>query len=192
MFGRSKAHPAAKIDISSLLIKVDESREQIATLRAERQTVLHAPRPLAEILAALDDWLDDAATNSVDRLRLGQLTRRDMPAGIQLPFSVDRQTAAIDASAACNVLLGLVIAVARPTLRQIIEGQLADMVAARPGLTDAEQAARLAELDRQILTTELTEEHCIRALEAAGVPILRRPDAAPMALLATDGALPAL
>lgn len=192
MFGRSKARSDAKIDISNLLTKVDESREQIAVLRSERETVARAPRPLAETLTLLDAHLDVIATQAVDGFHLGGLLRRDQSVALRLPFRFDAETRSVDTTGAVNAMLGLLVATCRPALRQIIEGQLSDLLQDRPALTDQEQAARLSELDRQILTTELHEERCIRQLEAAGLPVLRRPDAAPLALLAADTALPAL
>lgn len=182
---------AAPTPINDLLASVDDMREQIASLRAEREKVSRAPRPASETLAALDQHLDDLATSAVDRLSLNRLTNRTNPVSLSLPFHVDRETTATDASAACTVLLGLLIATSRPAIRQIIEGQLQDLTKGRPGLTDDELHARLAELDREILNAELAEESAIRALEGAGVAVLRRPDADVRAVLAADAALPA-
>lgn len=182
---------AAPTPINDLLASVDDMREQIASLRAEREKVSRAPRPAAEILDALDSWLDQAATDAVDRLHVNRLTNRTNPVSLSLPFHVDRETTATDASAACTVLLGLLIATSRPAIRQIIEGQLEDLTKGRPGMSDAELSAKLAELDAQILSAELAEEAAIRALEGAGVAVQRRPDLDPRAALAADDALPA-
>ncbi len=61
----------------------------------------------------------------------------------------------------------------------------------RSAMTDAEQVARLAEVDAERTAVELREESAIRQLERSGLPVLRRPDASPVALLVADDALPA-
>jgi hypothetical protein len=160
-------------------------------LKSERDSVIRAPRPAAEIMTALDTWMDQAATGAVDGLRLGALLRRDHPVELTLPFRLDAETRAVDGAAATKAVLGLLIATSRPAIRHVIQGQIEDLTKARPGMSDAELAARLAELDREIVDAELAEESAIRSLEVAGVTVLRRPDADPRAVLAADGALPA-
>ena len=58
------------------------------------------------------------------------------------------------------------------------------------GLDDAARAARLAEIDRELLATELEEEAAIRSAERIGLKIPRRADADPRAVLAHDEVLP--
>lgn len=181
---------AAPTDIGGLLERIGGLREEIAILQIERETTAHAPRPPAEILMALDGWFDQAATDAVDRLGINRLTNRANPAGLELPYFIDPQTRHVDATMATKTLLGLLIASNREAIRDIVAGQLRDLCRDRPALTDEAQASRLAALDHQILSAEFAEESAIRCLEAAGVFIQRRPDAAPLAVLADDDALP--
>lgn len=176
--------------LNAMLEKVDDCRETIATLRTERDRVARSPRPAAEILDLLDDWLDKAATDGVDLLRLGRLTRRDQPVMLELPHHVDPAAGYVDSSPATRALFGLLIATSRPAIRSIIQGQLEDLTRGKEGLTDEQMNARLAEIDAEILSAELSEEAAIRALEGAGVTVLRRADASPVAVLADDAALP--
>jgi hypothetical protein len=192
MFGlKSKlaAMRAAPTPINSLLEAIDDHREVIASLRAEREKVSRAPRPAAEILDALDAHLDKLATDAVDGLNLNSMTNRANPLALRLPFRTDRERATIDSSAACSVLLGLIIATSRPAIRSIIQGQLQDLTRGKEGMSDEALTARLAEIDREILSAELAEESAIRSLEVAGVTVLRRPDLDPRAALADDSAL---
>jgi hypothetical protein len=193
MFGtisRLAVRRSAQIDVNSTLEDVDNLRAQIDSLREERAAVEVAPRPQVEILASLDGWLDAAATEATDRLRLGRLLDRTQPVALTLPTFVDRAAATINAAPAVETLFGLLIATNRKAIRSLLSDQLSDLMADRPGLTDGERADRLAELDGALLATEFAEERAVRALEAAGVEVLRRSDASPLAVLADDAALP--
>ena len=75
----------------------------------------------------------------------------------------------------------LAFAIGPEELLQRIEPLLA---AVPEGMPSAERSRRLAELDAQILAAEITEERVVEALEAAGVPVQRRADADPRAVLA--------
>lgn len=70
-----------------------------------------------------------------------------------------------------------------------IMGRL-DPVFARlePGPDSAERARLLAEADRVLFEAELAEERAVMALEAQGMPVSRRADADPRAVLALQGA----
>jgi len=178
MFAKSKKLQS----VNDLLSSIDAFRDQIGTLRQDRTQIEAAPRVLADVMTDLDDHLDHLATEAIDGLSLHHLRDRRGTFGLRLSQSglpdVGLQT-----------LLGVVIAVARGPIRDLIEGQLRDLDAARPGLSDEDRLARLAELDGEILRTELREEHSIRALAAMGVTIDRRADASPLAVLAADAAL---
>lgn len=181
---------AAPTDINALLEKIDDVRETIATLRTERDRVARAPRPASEILSLLDDHLDRLATDGIDALRLGRLTRRDEPVSLVLPHHIDKTTASVDASPATRALLGIIIATNRQAFREIVKGQVEDLTRDRPGMSDDELSAKLAALDAEILSAELSEEAAIRSLEVSGVNILRRSDADVRAVLADDSAVP--
>lgn len=195
MFGlksRLAAMKAAPTDVNALLEQIDDRREVIATLRAERDQISRSPRPTSEIIEMLDSHFDDLATAGVDALRLGRLTRRDQPIMLELPHHVDRSAGYVDSSPATRALLGLIIATSRPAIREIIASQISDLTRGRPGMSDDELSTRLAEIDAEILNAELGEERAIRSLESAGVSVLRRADASPLAVLASDAALPSM
>ena len=86
-------------------------------------------------------------------------------------------------------LFGLLILTGRDKIRDVIAGQIEDMLAVRPGMVDANRQARLAEIDAEILNAEMSEESAIRRLERQGVSIARRSDLSPLVALAADHAL---
>lgn len=178
MFAKSKK----SLSVNELLNAVDAARDQISALRQDRTQIEAAPRVLADVMTDLDAHLDSLATDAIDALSLYQLRDRRGTFGLRLSQSglpdVGLQT-----------LLGVVIAVARGPIRDLIEGQLRDLDAARPGMNEGDRAARLAALDAEILRAELAEEGAIRQLERLGVQIGRRADASPLAVLASDAAL---
>lgn len=169
-----KKPATAPASINALLGQIDERRDQIEALRAERAAIENAPRPLGDVMAAIDDHLDFLATASVDALALHGLRARG---------------AAVELKASAGVTLGLLVAVAREPLRQILADQLRDLEAARPGLAEKDRLARLAEIDAQILRAEMSEESATRQLERLGVMIARRADLSPLVALAADAAL---
>lgn len=72
---------------------------------------------------------------------------------------------------------------------QVIESakeRLTEFYADKEPISEPERLARLALIDRHILDTELAEEGLIRAAEAEGFVIMRRPDANVFAVLAHD------
>ncbi|SDE93884.1 hypothetical protein PUH89_09600 [Rhodobacter capsulatus] len=171
MFAQKSKKP---MSVNDLLGTVDAMRDQIAALREDRTQVENAPRPLAEVMGDLDDHLDFLSTASVDALGLHGLRARGVP---------------VELKASAPITLGLLVAVAREPLRRILEEQLGDLEAARPGMAEADRQARLAELDGQILRAEMAEEGAIRGLEGLGVSIQRRADLNPLVALAADQAL---
>ncbi|MDX3976566.1 hypothetical protein [Shinella sp.] len=58
------------------------------------------------------------------------------------------------------------------------------------GVSDDERKQRIREVERRLLDAELAEESIIRSAEASGLPIARRRDADPRAVLAYDEVLP--
>jgi len=179
---KSKHAAATQSSISDLLDDVDECRDQIGALRKERAAVENAPRPLAETIDMLDQHLDRIATNAVDALSLHHLRDRNTAFALRLSQSGQPGVEVTN-------LLGLLVAVAREPLREIVAAQLGDLDLACPGLSDQDRAQKLAALDAAILRAELAEEHALRALERHGVAVARRADAHPLAVLAADAAL---
>lgn len=178
----TKKTVTAPTSINDLLGQIDGHRDQIAALRQDRAKVEGAPRPLGDVMTDLDQHLDALATDAVDALAIYKLRDRRGLSGLKLSESGH-------AEVAVKTLFGLLVAVAREPLRQIIVGQLEDLESARPGMAEADRTARLIEIDAQILAAELNEEASIRQLEVMGVMIQRRADLSPLAALAADAAL---
>ncbi|WP_110804008.1 hypothetical protein [Rhodobacter viridis] len=169
--------------VNDLLSSIDTFRDQIGALRADRTQIEAAPRPLADVLDDLDDHLDHLATEAIDGLSLHHLRDRRGTFGLKLSQSGHAEIAVAN-------LLGLVVATNRAAVRDLIANQLSDLEQSRPGLSDEDRLARLAELDGEILRTEMAEEAALRALERLGVQIGRRADLSPVVALAADQALP--
>ena len=72
----------------------------------------------------------------------------------------------------------------RPTIRAVrLEAIQRELSSRLPGLPRKERAARLTEIDQQLLALEMSEEAMIEEAEAAGIRIARRVDADPRAIL---------
>lgn len=168
--------------INELLAQIDERRDEIATLRADRAKVENAPRPFGDIMADVEEFFDRAATSAIDCLSLHHLTARNAGGEIRLSQSGHPTVEAAS-------LFGLLILTNRDKIREVVAGQIEDMLAARPALEEDQRQARLAQIDREILTAELAEEGALRALELQGVSIARRADLNPLIALAADSAL---
>lgn len=85
-----------------------------------------------------------------------------------------------------DLALGFVLQLMRERLASGIEAKYAP----GDGPTVEEHRRMLAKLDAEILDLELVEESLVRAAEAAGIETLRRGDADPRAVLASNEALP--
>lgn len=169
---------------------LDALREQVEVAREELRRVESAPVPADEALADLAEWIDRAATDAVDRLNVGYLTAPGRAAqGLRLPFPISPGSGAVDAGPAVQILFGLFLATNRAALLEILGGQLRDLTAGRETISAAERAERVTAAKEALLQAEMAEEAACRALEASGVPVARRSDADPRAVLASDDAL---
>lgn len=190
-----KTLSAGRSAVAAAVDGVDLIREQIFAAKKEIDRIASAPQPVEAALAAFDSWAGRVATEAVDAMSVGSLldprsARRGFPLPrMALPVGSAGE-AVFDYGAATDRLLGLLVATSMSALRQIIEGQLDDLTFGKETMTEAVRAKKLANAEAELLTHELTEESAIRALENAGVDILRRPDADPRALLAVDASLP--
>ncbi len=192
MIGSMRRGGAAKADafyIDDLLRELDDIRGLIQHMRTSRALAACAPRPLAETLAAFDAWLDVRSAEAIDRLNIHYLIERMHNGALELPVLVGEDRA-LSLGPAVDQLFALFLMVNRHRLREVIAQQLEKLMLGRNPLTDAEQREKLADLDREILAGERSEEITIRKLERAGVEIARRPDASPLAVLAADTDLP--
>lgn len=160
-----------------------EIREEIATAQAEVERIRCAPRPREEAEAEIRD-LVEAGARSFDPY----LGRFDQPGGANLMAVMNALNG--DHGAIQRNQFGALCAVAPAGMFAFLARNLDAAYAEGPGLTAAERATRLAKADARLLELSLAEEAAVRALEAAGMAVMRRADADPRAVLAPDNALP--
>jgi hypothetical protein len=151
--------------IGSTRGELDTIRNRIAELKVEAKAIEAAPLPLEEAVADLDAWMDHLAGH------------RQMNVGMHLSPHGRSVWPKLDVEELFVTL--------RPTIRAVRLDAIQRELAGRlPGLPQEERAARLAEIDRQLLALEISEEAMIEEAEAAGIRIARRVDADPRAVLA--------
>lgn len=184
-FGRQREAVASVYD------GLDGIRAEIAAKAAEIETIRTAPQPVADALAAFDLWCDQAATAAVDRLNLHHLTHASpVSPGLRLPVYVPKGSPVSEGRGATETLLGLVVLTGRDRLREVIEGQLRDLVAGRETLTATQRAERITQAETDLMRLCLIEEGLIRQMQGGGLSVHRRRDAPAIALLADNSALP--
>ena len=154
--------------------ELDKVRARIAERRTERERVAEKPRTRDEALEALEAWITseaaklepDAGAFIHGRPR-ATLTHQDFGSG-RATFT----------PALC--LLG------PDRIRDAFAAEIENELADTEPLAAQDQAARLAELDAEILDLERNEESLVVALHEAGEPVERRADADPRAVLGLD------
>ncbi|WP_101341863.1 hypothetical protein [Cereibacter azotoformans] len=180
---------------------LEAMRAQIDDAKAEIARIESAPQPLEDAMAQLDAWMERQATAAVDALPIGRLLdRTGAGRGLDREPVVIRRHAAGEAGGHVSVELGPEVDVLRglmmasPTvraeLRDVVAGQLRDRLNGRETMDGATRRKKLDRAMQALLDLEMVEEASIRALEAAGLPVMRRPDADARALLAADTSLP--
>lgn len=184
-FGRQREAVASSFD------SLDGLRAEIAAKAAEIEAIRTAPQPVADALAAFDLWCDQAATAAVDRLNLHHLIHASpVSPGLRLPVYVPKGSPVSEGRGATETLLGLVVLTGRDRLREVIAGQLRDLVAGRETLTANQRTERVTQSQADLMHLCLIEETLVREMERAGLAVHRRRDAPAIALLADDSALP--
>ena len=182
---------AGRAAIADAFAELERLREATAAVKARIAELERAPRPVSEALDAFDAWADAAATSAIDAVRVDLLVDpSSQAAGLRLPVVLAAGQVVPNAEAAVSALLGLLALVGRAELRRVIEGQLMDLTDGRQTLGAAERQKKIERAQADLLTAELAEESAIRQMEAIGLDVLRRPDADPRALLASDASLP--
>lgn len=150
--------------------RVDALRAEIADLKTQRRATETAPRSAAEAERCLAALINQGARRYADRQAYmvcasptGQLAPSDLIPGTP------------------EGLFDFLCA----TLGDRIIEQLATLLGeqCRAGLSSAERAQRLAELDAALGKLERAEEKLISEAEAAGLTLLRRADADPAVIL---------
>lgn len=153
---------------------IEECRNLIIDKKQARRKCDAAPVTEEDALANVDAWVKSQVVRAHDKA--------PSPAFFASDPKTRRRTDA-DIVAAMHAYLA-------PVLAQAIKAEVSAWYVDHAGVTEAERAAALAKLDRQILDAELAEESIIRAAEESGFSILRRSDADPRAVLAHSKVLP--
>lgn len=180
--------------VTSALDELDVMRSQISEKKAEIDSLRRAPIPTSEALKAFDTWAANRAADAIDRLRPEHLVDPAHPAGeLRLPDFSARVDGELHRAGdrADDLLFALIMATAMPAVRSIVEERLEAAVAGRETLTRNERVERVETAEAELLALELQEEATVRALEAAGLPVERRADASPAAVLCAQASLPA-
>jgi hypothetical protein len=152
--------------IGTTRTELDTIRDRIAELKVEAQAIESAPLSLDEAVADLELWLDHMADH------------RQMNVGMHLSPYGRAIWPKLDVEELFVTLRPMIRAVRLEAIQREISGRL-------PGLPQEERAARLKEIDQQLLALEMSEEAMIEEAEAAGIRIARRVDADPRAVLGT-------
>ena len=160
-----------------------EIREEIAAAQAEVERIQRLPRPREEAEAEIRDLVEAGAQSFGPYL--GDFAR---PGGANLMGVMNTLNGSHGAIQRNQ--FGFMCAVAPAGVFEFLARGLDAAYAEGPGLTAAERATRLAKADARLLELSLAEEAAVRALEAAGMAVARRPDADPRAVLAADSDLP--
>lgn len=162
---------ATESAVGELTTDVDAVRARIAALKSERRQTAEAPRPLAEAQASLDARLaSEAETFRAERLRPFVAS---LAAGGQT-LLLGGHWQPMHGGNLYQALAGLFPALLHETLAKELERHYQTVEA---GLPRPEREARLAAIDRELFTLEVTEETLITAAESAGLQVLRRGDA---------------
>ncbi|MBL8563878.1 MAG: hypothetical protein JNN06_16545 [Gemmobacter sp.] len=170
---------------------LDHVRAEIAEKVREIEVLRSAPRPVAEALSLFDAWADEAATAAIDRLPIHRLLDSRNPAP-SLETEILRMPGEITPNTRPDVemLVGILFFVGRDRLREVIAGQLGDLVAGREALKSDERAERISAAQAELLHLHLVEEQLVRQMQESGLSVSRRADAPAIALLADDASLP--
>ena len=161
----------------SLPERLDAAREAVQAAREARDAIAALPaRNRAETRERLRLVLQAAAEHPAGVLRAHALSAQ---AGYRADGPLLPVTGGGDMAGALAALLGVdrVLELLAPTLATLEDGP-----------DSAERARMLAEADRVLFDAELAEERTVMALEAQGLPVMRRGDADPRAVLALQGA----
>ncbi len=148
-------------------------RDAIAALKADRTATTNAPRPRAESSADIDAQC--RAWQEAGRSLFGYpVAMAAHGLSIRDALKVRPKGDDVDLGPVLAFVLGadVLAAALAPSLERFDEGPPA-----------ADRAAKLAEIDRQMLELERAEEALIMESERAGTPVARRGDADARAVL---------
>ena len=153
---------------------VDETRTSLADLKAQRQAIAIAMPPQAEAEAFVDRFVDEVAAKRPFEPSWLASPNAQTFGLMQTLLESDRQ---LGQAPLFFMLMG-------DTIRAALKAEVAKFYQGKtPGLSAAERAAKLDQLDAEIFEREVEEEKLISEAEDAGLQVDRRPDADPVAVL---------
>lgn len=156
--------------------QLDALRDRITILTDERVSVDNWPAPFDDAVASLDAWLDG--------IGFGQTVN---VAGFTTGSANDHPI--ISDRAAGLMAIGLLVAASRDRVRAVLVDELRAFYDGRESGSRSEKAAKLRDIDAELLMLEREEERLIREAETAGIAVLRRENASPSIVLAYDADL---
>lgn len=162
---------------------INQLREQIAGLKAERLAILRQGRSRDEVRSCIDAWLSAAEQQGHDALQIA--CDRALAGQAFNPCHIHGNAAVFEAPGAAPVSLDmgplLLAFLGKSALKKALSG-IVDVLP--EGLSPQEKAKRLKTIEAELYSLEVAEEAAIVDAESAGESILRRPDARPEIILA--------
>ena len=166
-----------------LQAQVRHLRDLRAQLRAEADALRARPGEVSETLAKLDAEVSRLAAEGRARMSAsgldGRRDRIELRAGTHGAASPSGTVSGADALATLAFF-------APDLVREKMAAEIAALAADADTISAADRAAELSRCDADLRACEASEELAIRAAEEAGIEILRRADALPEIVLATD------
>lgn len=176
-----KARASASQATAAARSSLTEIRNQIASKQTELDALDQRPVAFTEAVAALDTGLREQC--EIGEIALKRMARELSGRLDGRPVFVARHIEGRE--------IGLQTLLAGSAFRDAMIAQLEAVYGNDPGLTSEERAAERERIEGELDDLEAMEELVIREGATAGIPITRRKDAHPAALLAPDSALPA-
>ena len=191
---KKKAMPSVKMDdLVAIRARLDEARRRRTSIEA-------APCDAQELRERVERIVDGSMALAKSELGLAGLADETPPAGglnVALPRhpggTITTPTGVFPAPPASpgfglalqNASLGVfALMIGRDIVVERLFAEASHV--AEKGLSAAERATKLAEVEREIHDIELTEEEVVRSLEGGGQQPERRADARPEIVLAVD------
>lgn len=153
------------------LEEIEAARGRVAEAKVLLGELAAMPVPQAEAEAALDAALARFSERAAEALTVTSLTRPRLRPDFAPELSH-------------SDVVALLIGLHEKEIRKIVGAKLKDVYTGRVVLPPDERDARAAKIAADLLVLEIAEEAAIRRAEAAGVPVDRRADANPAAVLA--------
>lgn len=152
--------------------KLEEIRQRVRDLQAERDDLNRRPVSREEAIAALDRWLQDQRDEHWRETNVNGLLKGSANLSLHVTrFTGDRDFAPLLAAAIPDSLRAYYV--------ERIDAALAE----RAPMSTAERQHRASEIDGELYRLEAEEEQIVRRLNADGERVVRRGDQDPRTVL---------